>query len=106
MANSNGGRVEDVEPKEESVDLTQAIGARYGSVRSEEWDHLRSRAYAQMGVTFVLLGTFILVVVGAGLAIFFDWATIQEVRDLLAILLPGLLALLGSAVAFYFASMQ
>jgi len=102
MANSNGESVEDTEP-DESLDLAQ-IGLQYGP--RSEWNPLRFHAYAQMGLTFALLGTFVLIAVGAGFALGYDWATIQEIKDLLVIFVPGLLALLGAAVAFYFTATQ
>jgi len=103
MANSSGESVEDAEP-EESLDLIQAIGAQYGP--RSEWNPLRFHAYAQMALTFALLGIFVVILVGAGFALAYNWATIQEIKDLLVIFVPGLLTLLGAAVAFYFAATQ
>lgn len=85
--------------KGESVELPD-IELRFGAGRV--WDYRRSRARAQLSLAFALLGILGLVLVGAGLALANDWASVEEVKDLLGLTIPGLAALLGTAVAFYF----
>jgi hypothetical protein len=67
---------------------------------------LLRREAAREWLSYVFAGFFAVTLLGAGIAAFIGDNSWTNVKDLLQILLPAELALLGGAVGFYFGTQQ
>lgn len=67
---------------------------------------VRDISSVRAGITWWLLAIFSGTILLAFLAIWGHWATEEQVKDLLTLLVPAQVSLLGAATAFYFAEKQ
>jgi uncharacterized membrane protein YeaQ/YmgE (transglycosylase-associated protein family) len=91
------------EPTEEPyLDLSAESPSTDWAPSADAYDPNPKREQVRGTIAWVLLGIFGATILFSFMALAFKWGTHEEIQDMLGILLPPVVGLVGSAIGFYF----
>jgi|TARA_R110000824_G_scaffold48399_14_gene136722 hypothetical protein len=86
------------------VDLTQEDGPQLElqGLSADSYDPNPKREQVRGTIAWFLLGLLTMTILFAFIAVAFQWTAYDNIKDMLGILLPPIVGLVGSAMGFYF----